>query len=426
MNSLIWPTSDVSQWWDGAILCDIQAKLFWASYAGDSGAVAAIMRNLARVMDVDRGALVPTKFQRKREILIELSYCYAYPIFHIATHYIVQSNRYYIFQIVGCTASWDWSWPTIVLIYIWPSIFCLIGSYYTVLVVARLYKYRCQFNTILNSSASKYTKSRFLRLFILSLILLIVYVPVNGFVFYKNMNHPMVPFSWSAIHGPDWWTIYMVPTDGVVRFDRWFSITTGFVIFLFFGLGKDALEMYRCWLVMIGFGKCFPNLKRPSGARTLQSSSGNGSFGSPSRSRWFKNNQLTSTTTNTTTSSTNGTLYRDSVFTQVTTPSPSDPEKTFLPIVSKDPKPIEPKILRTRSSSLCVCNKTRPQSLPIYYPTKPQPINSRSFIGDEEAQHPHILTNVWGGDSGRDGIAPSGTVRVRVDVNQTSEGKGVI
>jgi pheromone a factor receptor len=100
----------------------------------------------------------------------------------------------------------------------------------------------------------------------------------------------------------------MVPTDGVVRFDRWFSITTGFVIFLFFGLGKDALEMYRSWLVMIGFGKCFPSLTRPNGARILQSSSGNSSFGSPSRSRWFKSSQLTSTTTNTTTttSSTNG------------------------------------------------------------------------------------------------------------------------
>ncbi|KAH0555853.1 hypothetical protein GP486_006203 [Trichoglossum hirsutum] len=245
MNSLIWPTGDVSNWWDGAILCDIQAKLFWATYSGDAGSLAAIMRNLARVMDVNRGALIPTKAQRKREIIIEVTYCFAYPIFHIATHYIVQTNRYYIFEIVGCTASWDWSWPTIVLIYIWPSIFCVIGSYYTILVVVRLYKYRRQFNAILNSSASKYTKSRFLRLFILSLILLAVYLPMNGFVFFENMNHPMMAYSWSAVHGPDWWTIYMVPTGGVVRFDRWVSIVSGFGIFLFFGLGKDALEMAR-------------------------------------------------------------------------------------------------------------------------------------------------------------------------------------
>jgi pheromone a factor receptor len=131
MNSLIWPTGDVSNWWDGAVLCDIQAKLFWATYSGDAGALAAIMRNLARVMDVNRGALVPTRAQRKREVIIDVSFCFAYPIFHIATHYIVQTNRYYIFQIVGCTPSWDWSWPTIVLIHIWPSIFCIIGSYYT-------------------------------------------------------------------------------------------------------------------------------------------------------------------------------------------------------------------------------------------------------------------------------------------------------
>ncbi|KAI9862909.1 MAG: a-factor receptor [Trichoglossum hirsutum] len=250
MNSLIWPTGDVSNWWDGAVLCDIQAKLFWATYSGDAGALAAIMRNLARVMDVNRGALVPTRAQRKREVIIDVSFCFAYPIFHIATHYIVQTNRYYIFQIVGCTPSWDWSWPTIVLIHIWPSIFCIIGSYYTILVVARLYKYRRQFNVILNSSASKYTKSRFLRLFILSLILLVVYLPMTSFIIFENMNHPMVEYSWSAVHGPDWWTIYMVPTGGVVRFDRWITIISGLANFIFFGLGKDALEMYRCWLVM--------------------------------------------------------------------------------------------------------------------------------------------------------------------------------
>ena len=122
----------------------------------------------------------------------------------------------------------------------------------------------------------------------------------------------------------------------------------------------------------------------------------------------------------------NSTLYRDSVLTQVTTPSPSDPEKTFLPTIPKDPRPTEPKVLRTRSSSSCASNKTRPQSLPTYYPTKPQPVNPRSFLNDEEAQHPYILTNVWGGDSGRDSIAPSGAVKVRVDVNQISEGKGKI
>jgi pheromone a factor receptor len=161
----------------------------------------------------------------------------------------------------------------------------------------RLYKYRCQFNVILNSSASKYTKSRFLRLFVLSLILLVVYLPMNGFVFFENMNHPLLSYSWSAVHGPDWWTIYMVPTGGIVRFDRWICIISGFVIFLFFGLGKDALDMYRCWLVMIGLGRCFPSLEHPRGTQTHYDSSGSSSFGNPSRQKWTKNSQITFTTT---------------------------------------------------------------------------------------------------------------------------------
>ena len=129
-NALLWPTDDVQHWWDGAGLCDVQVKLTWACSIGASGALAAIMRNLARVMDVDRATLVPSKAQRRRQLILDLLLCWGCPIYAMAVDYVVQCNRYYIFTVSGCTPAIDNSWLSILLIFIWAPALCLIESYF--------------------------------------------------------------------------------------------------------------------------------------------------------------------------------------------------------------------------------------------------------------------------------------------------------
>ena len=125
-------------------------------------------------------------------------------------------------------------------------------------------RYRKEFSGVLSSSNSSMTKSRFLRLFILSMITLAIVLPVDIYVLYTNASFPLLPYSWAAVHGPDWSTIEFVPADGVIPFDRWIMIASGFIIFPFFGLGQDAQIMYRKWLLKLGFGKIFPRLYRES------------------------------------------------------------------------------------------------------------------------------------------------------------------
>ena len=129
-NALIWPTDDIKNWWDGAGLCDVQIKLNWAASVGASGALASIMRNLAKVMDVDRATFIPSPRQRKRQAIIDLLWCFALPVYVMAVDYVVQSSRYYIFTISGCTPSIDSSWLSIVLIFIWAPLVCVVDSYY--------------------------------------------------------------------------------------------------------------------------------------------------------------------------------------------------------------------------------------------------------------------------------------------------------
>lgn len=125
-------------------------------------------------------------------------------------------------------------------------------------------KYRRDFLGILNSSNSNLTKSRFKRLFFLSTTLITVVLPVQSYVLYQNASYPQVPYDWNAIHGPDWSDIIMVPTGGDVYYDHWIHIGVGFAPFIFFGLGKDAIIMYRGWLLKVGLGGILPGLQTAS------------------------------------------------------------------------------------------------------------------------------------------------------------------
>ena len=131
VNALIWPTDDVANWWNGHVFCDIQVKLQWAANVGSNGAICAIAMRLAKVMDVNRTSVIPTRSQRKRAAAVDLILCFAAPILVMPLHYIVQPHRYFIETIGGCDATFDQSWLSIVLIFLWSPAFCLACAYYS-------------------------------------------------------------------------------------------------------------------------------------------------------------------------------------------------------------------------------------------------------------------------------------------------------
>lgn len=130
-NSLIWRTDDISAWWSGAGLCDVEVKLQIASSFGFVGSQVAIMRNLAKVLNTKSTVLSPSRSERRRETALGLMLCFGGPIYAMAIHYIVQPSRYYVFTISGCTVSYDSSWPKLVLILIWPPIMGIVVVYYS-------------------------------------------------------------------------------------------------------------------------------------------------------------------------------------------------------------------------------------------------------------------------------------------------------
>lgn len=159
-------------------------------------------------------------------------------------------------------------------------------------------RYRRNFSAILVSSNSNLTKNRFLRLFLLSITLIVTFIPLQFYALYVNSAEPpLLPYSWDLVHSPQWQDIMLVPTGGKVYYDRWIQIALGFAVFFFFGLGQDAQTLYRKWLLKIGFGRIFPGLNhRPTRRAILPISTQTSSFGSRTRSffkeRFFRMSML--------------------------------------------------------------------------------------------------------------------------------------
>lgn len=154
-----------------------------------------------------------------------------------------------------------------------------------VLVIIRMRRYRKNFSEILESSSSNLTKSRFLRLFLLSMVLLVIFIPLQFYVLFRNsVEPPLIPYSWDQTHGPQWQDIMLIPTGGKVYYDRWFQLALGFGVFIFFGFGHDAQTMYRKWLLKAGLGQVFPCLHRqPTRRGILPTKSQTNSFNSKTR-----------------------------------------------------------------------------------------------------------------------------------------------
>ncbi|KAJ5619206.1 hypothetical protein N7510_003190 [Penicillium lagena] len=266
INAFLWPRDNVDEWWDGTGLCDIEVKVYVAGYIAVPGTLVGMFRGLAIVMDTDRATLVPSKTQRWRNRSVDLLFCVITPAIAMITHIVYQESRYLLYSISGCVNNYDTSYMSLLLAYIWPPIICLIAAYYCCLVIIRLHRYRSDFGVILQSYNSNLNKSRFLRLFFLALTMLAAILPVQGYVLYYDitLGLPWHPYSWDNLHGPAWYKIIKVPAYGQVFFDRWSPIGSGFLIFVFFGFGRDATRIYRRFARFLGLGYCFSSVAGPT------------------------------------------------------------------------------------------------------------------------------------------------------------------
>ncbi|KAK4548469.1 hypothetical protein LTR36_009379 [Oleoguttula mirabilis] len=323
VNAVLWPADNLSSWYNGSGLCDVEVKLQVAWGVAAPATLGCVLRALANAMNTDRATLIKSKAQRWRDYSIDLTWCIGFPFLQMFMHYIVQDRRYFLYGISGCVPSISGSWLSILLIYMPPVVWTLIDGYFAILIIVRLYRYRVSFALILASSNT--TKSRFMRLYVLCLVWILAFIPTQAFVLYINLSMHRSAYSWSETHNPaEWNEIIMVPSNGAVLFDRWIWLSSGLVVFIFFGLGKEAVSMYRSGLLAIGLGKIVPSLRTDHTSRN--STSGTiSSFGSKAKMFLKRKSSVSSWYTSSSTS-------RSDSFTTPVSPK----NMTFLETIKED------------------------------------------------------------------------------------------
>lgn len=104
----------------------------------------------------------------------------------------------------------------------------------------------------------------------MTLSILVPYLPLMLLYFVNNVRYllPLDPFDFSAIHdgkvtGVPWNSIILLPSkaiDWASMNDRFSAMLTTIPVFGFFGMSKEALNMYRVYFVALGFGRIWPVL----------------------------------------------------------------------------------------------------------------------------------------------------------------------
>jgi pheromone a factor receptor len=141
-----------------------------------------------------------------------------------------------------------------------------------VLLAYRLYCYRREFARLV--AARNTTKSRFIRLFVICIVIIAAYVPYTLWLLVVLTRYGLEPYSWDVVHAPERFnSIMFMPAGGVVNLDKWGQVVSGYVLFFVFGTGSDAYNSYKKMGVAMGLGRMWPALYvlRESGAATPNS-----------------------------------------------------------------------------------------------------------------------------------------------------------
>ncbi|KAJ7034233.1 fungal pheromone STE3G-protein-coupled receptor [Mycena alexandri] len=279
VNSIVWAGNTVNS---APAWCDISIRIMMGASVGLPAASLCINRRLYHIATVR--AVVITKAEKRRAVLIDSLICGLFPAIYIALQYIVQGHRFNIFEDIGCYPDIYNALPAYFISSMWPVVIGLISAVYCVLSLRAFSARRAAFAQFL-SAHNALTPSRYLRLSALALTDLLCTVPLAAFTIYLNATATAISpwISFADTHF-DYGRVEQIPhllwaadrnSNIAVELTRWASPFCALAFFAFFGFAAEAQKNYAragtavstaFWSGMGRFG-----VKRPtSGIRKIR------------------------------------------------------------------------------------------------------------------------------------------------------------
>ncbi|KAI1167367.1 pheromone A receptor-domain-containing protein [Nemania serpens] len=271
LNCLIWHDDDWVKWWDGTGLCDVEVYVSAPLQTVYAASIFAVMCHLAqqvKISGVGRG-----RRDRTRRNLIQATIIFPIPFVQLVFTYFDLAQRYTIGTLIGCTAVYDVSWPKNLVYDAPPAVFALLSVPYAILLWRRYRAIAKQARGILGSGSEASIRANRTRrrLYNMSLLILVVYVPIMMYYLIFNIRDTLSSYRvydygrmrWSATPYP-WDTILFIPSWVIpltIMNQPWIPILTSAFIVLFFGTTTEARQMYRQYAEHVRLGTCIRKLR---------------------------------------------------------------------------------------------------------------------------------------------------------------------
>ncbi|TGJ81294.1 hypothetical protein E0Z10_g7471 [Xylaria hypoxylon] len=272
INSIIWHDDDWGTWWDGTGLCDVEVYLSGPLQTIYAASIFTVMYHLAQQVKVTGAG--HDRSQMTRRNFIQAAIIFPIPFVQLLFTYFDLAQRYIIGTLIGCSAVYDSSWPKALVYDAPPAMFAVLSVPYAVLLWRRYHTITKQAQGILksNSRASIRANRTRLKLYNMSLSILVVYLPVMVYFLVCNIQDTLSSYKeydynrmhWSATPYP-WDTILFVPSwiiPSSVMNQPWIPIATTAAIVAFFGMTTEAQQVYRKYADHVGLRTCFRKLKQ--------------------------------------------------------------------------------------------------------------------------------------------------------------------
>ncbi|KAI3407021.1 STE3 [Candida oxycetoniae] len=244
VNTMIWSGADFDQVYSGKGWCDLTLKLEVGASIGKLCAITCISMNLYMILCAQKPIFMDSKSWKK--IVIDLAICLVFPIFIMCVNYIIQSRRFAILRYRGCSAIYSNTNATIGLYLIWPIIWSFIAFVFAALTLYKYIQKRKDVKDILMCTNSGLNIKRFARLLLFCVLVIFGMMPLAIFYFVDSVGTIREPFHWSQVHDDKLWGVIEYYDFGYITVaDKLVNSMLSIIAFLLFGLGSDALQMYK-------------------------------------------------------------------------------------------------------------------------------------------------------------------------------------
>lgn len=290
INTLVWHNDDIANWSSGHGWCDVQLISVVPLETLVAASTCAILRNVAvQVSSLRTNAL--TDSEKRMKNLIHALIIYPIPLLQGVLYYFVIAMRYNISGIIGCQAVFQSNWVFLVFYLLPCPIFSVCAGYYAgkpmssapvALEVANSFPYppvltwwryrqidsesrQHLWNTGNSSAQARNARAR-RKLYFMTLTIVAPYLPMQLAFLYNNIKRGMpwaTPVGLSSFTQEGRDEIDYSPSTVVpwtIMYGTYGYAIEAFIVFLYFGLTKDAHDIYRKYLRALGLGKVFPKI----------------------------------------------------------------------------------------------------------------------------------------------------------------------